>query len=61
MSIETNAVQTARVVIDKDQGAQPGSTGLSFSAEAGKGMRITGVREGASGWLTVSPHGPTQQ
>ena len=54
-------MQTARVVIDKDQGAQPGSTGLNFTEEAGKGMRITGVREGASGWLTVSSHGPTQQ
>lgn len=54
-------MQTARVVIDKDQGAQPGSTGLNFTEEAGKGMRITGVREGVSGWLTVSSHGPTQQ
>ena len=42
-----------RVVIDKLSGSQPGSTGLSFEAEIGVGLRITRVSPGSAAELSV--------
>ena len=41
-------VDDVEISIDKSKGVKPGSVGMSFEAEAGRGMRVTRIVPGAS-------------